>query len=92
MMKCGLVLGTLLIVLALVWAVVLYTWRWFADHANNLLARALLWTRAHPRLGRYAAALIDPNRPESASLAVLAVSLLAISWIWFGLLATLLWR
>ena len=88
--RLALVLGALLVVLALVWAVVLYTWRWFADHANNLLARALLWTRAHPRLGRYAAALIDPNRPESASLAVLAVSLLAISWIWFGLLATLL--
>ena len=42
--RLALVLGALLVVLALVWAVVLYTWRWFADHANNLLARALLWT------------------------------------------------
>lgn len=88
--RLALVLGTLLAVLALVWAVVLYTWRWFAGHANNLLARALSWTRAHPHLGRYAAALIDPNRPESASLAILAACLLAISWAWFGLLATLL--
>ena len=88
--RLALVLGTLLVVLALVWALVLYTWRWFAGHANNLLARALLWTRAHPHLGRYAAALIDPNRPESASLALLAVCLLAFSWVWFALLAMVL--
>ena len=74
--------------LALVWASVLYTWRWFAHHADNLLAQALKWTRAHPRMGRYAAALIDPNRPESASLAILAVCLLAIAWAGFALLAT----
>ncbi|SDY16475.1 bifunctional DedA family/phosphatase PAP2 family protein [Lysobacter enzymogenes] len=86
----GWVLGALLVAVAAVWAGVLYTWRWFANHADNLLARALRWTRAHPRLGRYAGALIDPNRPESASLVMLAVCLLAISWIWFTLLATLL--
>jgi membrane protein DedA with SNARE-associated domain/membrane-associated phospholipid phosphatase len=86
--RLALVLGALLLALALAWAGVLYTWRWFARHANSLLARALRWTHAHPRLGRYAAALIDPRRPESASLAVLAACLLAISWLWFGLLAT----
>lgn len=88
--RVALALGALLAVLALVWAVVLYTWRWFADHANNLLARALRWTRAHPRLGRYAGALIDPNRPESASLVLLAACLFGISWAWFGLLARVL--
>ncbi|SFL32963.1 bifunctional DedA family/phosphatase PAP2 family protein [Lysobacter sp. cf310] len=88
--RLALVLGGLLVAVALVWACVLYTWRWFAAHANNLLARALRWTRRHPRMGRYAEALIDPNRPESASLAILAVCLLTISWIWFTLLATLL--
>src|SRR5690606_39932588 len=67
-----LVLLALVAVLALAWAVVLYSWRWFARHADALLARALRWSRAHPRLGRYARALIDPNRPESASLALLA--------------------
>lgn len=88
--RLALVLGALVLVIALVWAIVLYTWRWFAAHADNLLARALRWTRNHPRLGRYAAALIDPNRPESPSLLMLAVCLLAISWAWFTLLATLL--
>ncbi len=85
-----LVLLALVAVLALAWAVVLYSWRWFARHADALLARALRWSRAHPRLGRYARALIDPNRPESASLALLAACLLAIGWAWFALLAMVL--
>ncbi|TWT18211.1 phosphatase PAP2 family protein [Luteimonas marina] len=87
-----LVLGGLLVALALAWAAVLYGYRWFDRHANDLLARALRWTRAHPRLGRYAAALIDPNRPESASLAILAACLLAIGWAWFALLGTVWMR
>ncbi|QIL19860.1 bifunctional DedA family/phosphatase PAP2 family protein [Thermomonas sp. HDW16] len=90
--KLALVLLGLLAALALVWALVLYTWRWFAAHADNLLARALLWTRAHPRLGRYAAALIDPRRPESASLALLAACLFAVAWLWAGLTTWLLVR
>src|SRR5690606_11629367 len=69
-----------------------YGYRWFDRHANALLARALLWTRSHPRLGRYAAALIDPRRPESASLAILAACLLAIGWAWFALLVTVWMR
>jgi membrane protein DedA with SNARE-associated domain/membrane-associated phospholipid phosphatase len=85
-----LALVALLAVLALVWATVLYTSRWFAHHADALLARALRWSRAHPRLGRYAVALIDPNRPESAALVVLAACLLAIGWAWFAWSATLL--
>src|SRR5690606_40997011 len=75
-------------VLARAWAGVPSTYRWFGRHGNDLLARALRWTRAHPRLGRCAAALIDPNRPESTSLAVLAACLLAIGWAWFALLGT----
>ncbi|MGV8923741.1 MAG: VTT domain-containing protein [Thermomonas sp.] len=88
--KLVLVLLGLFAALALAWAVVLYTWRWFAVHADTLLARALHWTRMHPRLGRYAAALIDPRRPESASLVILAACLFAVAWLWAGLSASLL--
>ena len=87
--RLALVLLALALALVLAWTVVLYTWRWFAGHADRLLERALKWTRAHPRLGRYAASLIDPNRPESASLLMLAVCLLAIGWAWASLLAAL---
>jgi membrane protein DedA with SNARE-associated domain/membrane-associated phospholipid phosphatase len=88
--RLALVLGTLVVAIAVAFAGVLYTWRWFAGHADTLLARALRWTRAHPRLGRYVVALVDPNRPESPSLVMLAVCLLGISWAWFTLLASLL--
>ena len=87
--RLALVLCALLAAVALVWAGVLYTWRWFAGHADRLLERALKWTRAHPHLGRYAGALIDPNRPESASLLILAACLFVIAWAWFALLAAL---
>src|SRR3546814_5280155 len=52
--RLALAIGGLAVVLALAWAAVLYTYRWFARHADSLLARALRWTRMHPRLGRYA--------------------------------------
>ncbi|MFC3716667.1 VTT domain-containing protein [Luteimonas soli] len=90
--RLALAIGGLVVVLALAWAAVLYTYRWFARHADSLLARALRWTRAHPRLGRYAAVMIDPNRPESASLLILAVCLLAIGVAWFALLGTVVMR
>lgn len=90
--RLALALLALLAALALAWAAVLYTWRWFAGHADRLLARLLRWSRAHPRLGRYAAAMVDPNRPESASLLVLAASLLAIGWGGFAWLAAVLAR
>jgi len=87
-----LVLGGLLAVFALGWFAVLSIYHWFDRHANSLLERLLRWSQAHPRLGRYTGALVDPKRPESASLAVLAVGLLGISWAWFALLATVLMR
>jgi membrane protein DedA with SNARE-associated domain len=90
--RLALALLALLAVLALAWAAVLYTWRWFAGHADRLLAQLLRWSRAHPRLGRYAAAMVDPNRPESASLLLLAAMLLAIGWGGFAWLAALLAR
>jgi membrane protein DedA with SNARE-associated domain len=90
--RLALALLALAAVLALSWSVVLYTWRWFAGHADRLLARLLRWSRAHPRLGRYAEAMVDPNRPESASLLLLAASLLAVGWGGFAWLAAVLAR
>lgn len=90
--RLAIVLGALAVVLALAWAIVIYTYRWFNAHANSLLERLLGWSSAHPRLGRYAVALVDPRRPESASLAILAVCLLAIGWACFALLATVIMR
>lgn len=90
--RLAIVLLALVAAMALVWAIVLYTWRWFAHSADNALARALAWLRGQPHLRRYAAPLIDPNRPKSASLLLLAVCLFALAWAWFALLGTLLVR
>jgi membrane protein DedA with SNARE-associated domain/membrane-associated phospholipid phosphatase len=90
--RLALALLALLAVLALAWAAVLYTWRWFAGRADRWLVRLLRWSRAHPRLGRYAEAMVDPNRPESASLLLLAAMLLAIGWAGFAWLAAVLAR
>lgn len=90
--RLALVLLALVVVLALVWAGVLYTYRWFAGHADRILARALKWTHKHPRLGRYADSLIQPHRPESASLAMLAMCMIAIGWASFALIAAMLAR
>lgn len=84
--RLTLVLGLLLVVLALAWAGVLYTYRWFADHADALLARAIAWSHAHPVLGRYSGAVFDPKRRESVPLALLGILLLAIVWVWFAFL------
>lgn len=87
--RLTLVLGMLAVALALAWALVLYIYRWFASHADALLARALTWSHAHPVLGRYSVAVFDPQRRESLSLALLAVMLLVIGWMWFAFLALL---
>ncbi|GGD44739.1 bifunctional DedA family/phosphatase PAP2 family protein [Pseudoxanthomonas indica] len=84
--RLGLVVGLLIIVMALAWALVLYSYRWFAAHADALLARALAWSHAHPVLGRYSAAVFDPRRRESVPLALLAILLLAIVWVFFAFL------
>ncbi|MBB4127075.1 membrane protein DedA with SNARE-associated domain [Xanthomonas translucens] len=81
-----LVLGLLVLALGLVWAIVLYGYRWSAGHMDALLARGLDWSRRHPVLGRYSIAAFDPQRRESVPLAMLAVMLLALGWGWFALL------
>ncbi|WP_411833961.1 VTT domain-containing protein [Pseudoxanthomonas mexicana] len=84
--RLTLVLGLLAVVLAAAWALVLYSYRWFAGHADALLARALAWSHAHPVLGRYSSAVFDPARRESVPLALLAILLLGIVWVFFAFL------
>ena len=84
--RLALVVGLLLVVLAAIWACVYYVWRWAAPRTSLLLERALAWSHRHPVLGRYSGALIDPTRPESASVLALATLLLAAGWLAFTLL------
>lgn len=84
------VLALLGVVLGLVWAIVLYGYRWSAARMDSWLARLLDWSQRHPLLGRYSVAVFDPSRRESVPLAMLAVMLLVLGWGWFALLMVVL--
>jgi len=80
------VVGLLAVILGLVWAIVLYGYRWSAARMDNWLARLLDWSNRHPTLGRYTVGVLDPKRRESVPLAMLALMLLLLGWGWFALL------
>jgi membrane-associated phospholipid phosphatase len=86
--RLAIVIGLVLVLVAAQWAVVLYTWRWFAPRAHGLLVRLLDWSHRHPVIGRYSEALIDPNQRESPSLLLLAIALVFAGWGFFQLLAS----
>ncbi len=86
--RLAIVIGLVLALVAVVWAVVLYSWRWLAPRAHGLLVRLLDWSHRHPVMGRYSEALIDPNRRESPSLLLLAIALLFGAWGFFQLLVS----
>lgn len=84
----AIVLTVLLLLVACIWAAVVYTWRWLGGHATGILERALNWSHRHPVLGRYTEALIDPTRPESASLLVLGLVIVFAGWAFFTVLGS----
>jgi membrane protein DedA with SNARE-associated domain/membrane-associated phospholipid phosphatase len=86
--RLAIVIGLVLVLIAAIWGLVFYVWRWMAPRTNDLLAQLLAWSHRHPVLGRYSAALIDPKQRESPSLLVFAVALLAAAWGFFELLAS----
>ena len=84
--RLAVVIAVVLGLVALIWATVFYLWRWLGAHTTGMIERALAWSHRHPVLGRYSEALIDPNRPESASLLLLGVVLVAAGWGFFHIL------
>lgn len=83
------VLLALVLLLAVIWVAVTALYGYFAPRAASIIERALAWSHRHPVLGRFSEALIDPNRRESASLALLAMLLIGAGWAFFSLLVTL---
>ena len=84
--RLAIVFAILLLVLVAIYFGVTVVYRWFAPRATSLLERALAWSHRHPVMGRFSEALIDPNRPESASLALLAMLLIFAGWAFFSML------
>lgn len=79
--RLALVLLIVLAVVAGIWAVVVYASQFFARHADRVFAALLRWTRNHPTFGRYVGTLVDPKRPESPSILLLAVGATGSIWV-----------
>jgi undecaprenyl-diphosphatase len=80
--------GRLALLIALVFVVVWFSWwlvhrvaRGLQPHATALLLRILDWSRHHPRFHPLAASLLDPDHPEARGLSLLALMLIAASWL-----------
>ena len=86
------VVATLLAALALMYVLVKALYAFFAPRATMLAERLLAWSHRHPIAGRFSSALVDPTRPESASLAFLALLLVTATWGFLWLLLTVLGR
>jgi membrane protein DedA with SNARE-associated domain/membrane-associated phospholipid phosphatase len=84
--RLAIVLGLLLAMLLAIYLAVNTLYKWFAPRTASMIERALAWSHRHPVLGRFSESLIDPNRPESASLAMLAMMLIGAGWAFFSLL------
>ena len=69
----------LLLLLGLIW---LSLWgarrlyRWLSPHASSGVRALLRWADVHPKIGRIAQALADPDHPDAATLTGLAAALL----------------
>ncbi|WP_395790037.1 VTT domain-containing protein [Aquimonas sp.] len=86
--RLAIVIGLLLLLIAAIWAIVFYLWRWLGPRAEGLLGRWLAWSHRHPVMGRYSEALIDPRGRESPALLVLSLALILGGWGFFLILAS----
>ncbi len=82
-------LGTLLALYLLI-VLLRFVYRHTLPHLDALMSRLLNWSNRHPRLGHLSAAVIDPRHPETRSLSLLALLLVAAT-LAFVLLMHQLW-
>lgn len=87
-------IGTRFLVLLLVAGVALFFMVWISrrlflfvsNHTETLTLRILDWSQRHRRLGLLGPNLADPAQPETPGLAILAISLLLLSWLGYSML------
>lgn len=79
----------LVIALALLWFTAWVLRRIYAvltPRSDAMLYQVLLWSKAHPMLGRLPASVLDPNQREARGLTLLALLLLGstLSFLWIS--------
>lgn len=81
--RLGIFFGVVIGVLWLAVQLVRWLFNYIQPRAASWIDRVLAWSQAHPRLGKAAAALLDPQRPEAVALTVLGMLLLFCAWLVF---------
>lgn len=71
----------------LIWWLMRSIYEPLASRSARWMRHGIRWTRRHPKLGRLAASLLDPARPEVLSIAASGLLLVVIFW---GLIMLLL--
>lgn len=83
--RLAILLAALLILLALLVWLVTGSVYGLQRHAERWLTALLDWSHRHRRLGRLGGWLADPAQPETPALALLALVLFALGWLWLSL-------
>ncbi len=83
--RLAILLVALLVVMALLLWLVSVAVGGVQRRAGDWIATLLDWSHRHRRLGRLGQWLADPAQPETPALAMLAVALFLLGWLWMGL-------
>jgi undecaprenyl-diphosphatase len=59
---------------------------WFQAHAQDWTERIVHWGRSHPPLDQVIDAVVEPDRPASPALLLMAAALVASTWLFLGIL------
>lgn len=78
--RLALLLAFMFLVIWLVFWSSRSVYRYLAPRASDIVDKIMIWSVNHPRLGKYSSALIDPRKPESTSVLVLAILLFITFW------------
>lgn len=79
-----LLVGLMAALLLLFWAVHGAV-RGLQHRARDWLSATLDWSRRHRTVGQLGTWLADPGQPETPALALLALALLLLGWVWLSL-------
>jgi membrane protein DedA with SNARE-associated domain len=70
----------LVVLLWLTWWAIRAIYEPLASRSARWVRHFVRWSRRHPLIGRFAAPLIDPTRPEALSVTMMGILLVAIFW------------
>jgi len=77
--KLALLVVVFVIAVALIYWIIHLIYDFLLPRTHRILAKVLVWSQKHPRLGRVTSGLVDPRKPEKGSLALMAMFIIALT-------------